>query len=271
MAHPLDSCRVKINRASEHIQYLDSAVRAFLDSSYGVTRDRNPDTGDIEYRVRNSANRETITRFAVIAGEVIHHLRSSLDHLAWQLVKANGHPHPDIFKPRVEFPVFVDREKYMSHGAGKIKAAGEEAAKAVERLQPYNRGDEFKTDPLWIIHYLDIVDKHKLLPIIVNAIDVERPEGVEWKLLLYHSEVAMTFVPEQPMGVIPIGRYRRFDMQDGAVIFSAPPAYMDVDFKFRFEVVLGNIGALRHQSIVITLQNLRDSTVKIINQFVRLF
>src|SRR5213594_1504031 len=104
MTHPLDSCRVKIQRANEHIYNLNSEIRAFLDSSYAVIRNHNTDSGQIEYRVRNVAQRYTGDKFAAIAGEVVHHLRSSFDHLSWQPAGANRTPTLGLTLPGSKFP-----------------------------------------------------------------------------------------------------------------------------------------------------------------------
>jgi hypothetical protein len=42
-------------------------------------------------------------RFSVLAGEVIHHLRSCLDHLVWQL---SSEPFRSAHSDRIEFPVY---------------------------------------------------------------------------------------------------------------------------------------------------------------------
>jgi len=50
-------------------------------------------------------------------------------------------------------------------GSGLSKIIGWDpgAQAIVEGLQPYNRGNGFTTDPLWILHELDRVNKHRLL------------------------------------------------------------------------------------------------------------
>src|SRR5437879_11894927 len=122
MTHPLDSCRVKIQRANEHIYNLNSEIRAFLDSSYAVIRNHNTDSGQIEYRVRNVAQRYTGDKVAAIAGEVVHHLRSSFDHLAWQPVRANGNSDLCKVRARVGFSIYNNWATSKSEGDGKLTA-----------------------------------------------------------------------------------------------------------------------------------------------------
>ena len=66
---------------------------------------------------------------------------------------------------------------------------------------------------------------------------------------------------------IPVDRFRRFDTKDGTVLLAVPAAYVHVNFKFRFEVMLGDIGIVGHQPVVVMLQRLCDYTMDIINQF----
>ena len=44
---------------------------------------------------------------------------------------------------------------------------------SVEQLQPYHRGNNYASDLLWIIHTLDIVDKHRLLIVVSERASVD--------------------------------------------------------------------------------------------------
>jgi hypothetical protein len=71
-----------------------------------------------------------------------------------------------------EFPIFGDEHRKGTVGVG-LPAPGSGLAKTqgwdpraqtvVEGLQPYKRGNDFRSDPLWILHDLDRVSKHRLL------------------------------------------------------------------------------------------------------------
>jgi hypothetical protein len=92
------------------------------------------------------------------AGDVVHNLRSALDHLAWELAKwETGLPKsPD----KCCFPIgrSFDNYKTIKQG-GAVAGMSPEAEKAIDDLRPYKKG----TEPLWRIHHLDIVDKHRHL------------------------------------------------------------------------------------------------------------
>src|SRR5438445_13331496 len=99
MSHPLEGIREKLKRADQNIRNLESEISPFIARfptfEYPVmTPGTDPIFTDeqreawkkfgLEFRERE---REEIIppRFAVLAGEIIHHLRSCFDHLAWQL------------------------------------------------------------------------------------------------------------------------------------------------------------------------------------------
>jgi hypothetical protein len=92
------------------------------------------------------------------AGDIVHNLRSALDHLAWELAKwKTGLPK----KPnQCCFPIgrSLDNYKAIKRG-GAVAGMSPEAKKAIDDLRPYKEGNE----PLWRIHHLDIVDKHRHL------------------------------------------------------------------------------------------------------------
>jgi len=88
-------------------------------------------------------------------GDVIHNLRSALDHLYFQLVTANGET-PDR---STYFPIKKDRASYQQDRARFEQQIGSAAAAELDKLEPYPEGSPF----LWDLHQLDITDKHKLL------------------------------------------------------------------------------------------------------------
>jgi len=44
----------------------------------------------------------------------------------------------------------------------KIGGIHPDAQAIIEQLQPYNRGQNFASDPLWLLHELSRIDKHRL-------------------------------------------------------------------------------------------------------------
>jgi hypothetical protein len=124
------------------------------------------DQENIVVKDSNQANRVMLMvdkmPFDVIlmAGDIIHHLRSALDHLAFNLVQVGG----GIPDTQTCFPIAETREKYETTKARKVRGMRDEAKTAIDDLCPYGGGNE----ALWRIHYLDIVDKHRELIVIAD-------------------------------------------------------------------------------------------------------
>ena len=90
MLHPLAGCWAKVKRAKECIKNLNVEITAFLGSEpkpYRVVGKQDEQTGEYAFIASCPS---LPPRFAVLIGEIIHHLRSSLDHLLCALVTQNG-------------------------------------------------------------------------------------------------------------------------------------------------------------------------------------
>ena len=83
MTDPLEGCRAKVERAKEHLYVLHSEYVAFFDRNpFGFANYTNPADGEQVFLARISRQPPT-ARWGVIAGEIVHQLRSALDLLAW--------------------------------------------------------------------------------------------------------------------------------------------------------------------------------------------
>ena len=79
----------KVNRANRHIEELHRSIRRFIDTSpYKIRRKLDPRTGEAVYYLAEAP--AVPDEMALIAGDVLQNLRSTLDHLAWALVETNG-------------------------------------------------------------------------------------------------------------------------------------------------------------------------------------
>jgi hypothetical protein len=98
-------------------------------------------------------------RLNTIIGELLHDLRSALDHLAWQLVlNAGGIPTDDTKFP-IEAPSTNPQGKQGNPGvAGGVSR---NAKTLIASAQPYKRGVRYREHPLWLLHKLWNIDKHR--------------------------------------------------------------------------------------------------------------
>jgi hypothetical protein len=172
----------KLNRASEHIEDLGIVQDTWLGTSaYTFVTERNPQTR--QTIVRAKIAEPPPAKFALIAGDAVHALRASLDHLALELAVVNHRPNPvpSVAEKASEFPIFPSKvgddlgsdifhrvkkktgEPAPGSGLYKLQGAHPDAIKAIEGIQPYHRGTADTEDPLWLIHELDRIDKHRRL------------------------------------------------------------------------------------------------------------
>jgi hypothetical protein len=148
--------RVKVQRAKKHLVDLERELIAFgrrTQANVELTED-GPQIGIQQYR--NITIRRVLPFEAIsCAGDIIQNLRSSLDHLAYQLVLVNGNQPT----PRTAFPICEDCATYKRDKIRKIEGMRDDAKEAIDRLKPYRGGN----DLLWKLHSLNNIDKHRLL------------------------------------------------------------------------------------------------------------
>lgn len=156
------SHELKLDRASHHLDNFEAKVREWRDRHthrYDSHFDRESGKQLVHIRFPEAVPAE----FRLIIGDCLHNLRSALDNLAYELaVRHHGSsPLPDPFDRRSEFPIFGDREWTVRELRNKIGCIHPRAQAIIKRLQPHNRGDKFASDPLWKLHELSNIDKHR--------------------------------------------------------------------------------------------------------------
>lgn len=172
----------KLKRAEESIHDLYSEMEGFFqEGDYPVfpENDRKLLIRAIEYH----KNRVIPPRFSVLAGEIVHHLRSCFDHVVWHF--SIGATLADRW---IEFPVFREKpikKTDLARYERKIERITEPNVRSlIERVQPYNATDP-ADDPLWLIHDFDIVDKHRELILCVGTPSIVLPRNIQGILESY--------------------------------------------------------------------------------------
>jgi hypothetical protein len=106
----------------------------------------------------------------VLSGEIVHHLRSCLDHVIWHFSSPS---YRRECENAIEFPVYrkqpLTKEKLAGYDR-KIKGVtNPNVLSLVGKLQPYKRGSDAVDDPISIVHDMDRFDKHRELAIVVSC------------------------------------------------------------------------------------------------------
>ncbi len=165
MSQEFNGSRLKIERAKHHINDLHERTRQFeAGDLYSLCIHKNADAG-------NDVLEATVTQpvpedFAAIIGDAPHNLKSALDLVVNAVIFARLRE----FDDHARFPVRDDRQKLEAAvNGGKITQASKAVASfIVDTVKPYEGGN----DPIWTLHRLNILDKHRLLlPVMqINAI-----------------------------------------------------------------------------------------------------
>jgi hypothetical protein len=138
--------RAKTERAKEHLRSMEEQLVSYRDR----TRPVGFEDGVLELPVLSF-------RILTTAGDVIHNLRSALDHLAHQLVLVGN---PNGSPPRkIEFPILDSQAEYERRKASKTEGMRADAVQAIDELRPYKEGNL----ALWKLRELDNIDKHRMI------------------------------------------------------------------------------------------------------------
>jgi hypothetical protein len=152
--------RIKVERANQHLTELENGLASGMaDQLHAVTME-----SDTESFYESGPFFILDSTIPAIVGDVVHNLRSALDHLAWQLVEvgiASGETRSQGWE-KIQFPIAHSFDSYVSMKGRAVEGARREAIEALDRLKPYKGGN----DVLWLLRQLDNADKHSfILPV----------------------------------------------------------------------------------------------------------
>ena len=157
-----------------------------------------PQRNDQKLRSKGNGEWELITywvvskmppvRLGILAGEIIHLIRSSLDHMIYQLSLERASSLGDL--ETTEFPIFKEEVPFNAkitkgkdkgrpaHRSGlhKIRFVQPLAQAAIKNLQPYNAGQQAQSHPLWILYELSNINKHRRLYVLGNPQGLVEPQ-----------------------------------------------------------------------------------------------
>lgn len=214
---------MKLLRAEEHLEALRVECSAYLDSRPFEPVSQAQSESDNPWMVWK-VNHPPPLRLSILLGDLLHNLRSSLDHIAWQLVLDNG----GTPGKSTSFPILPKKKSSPPKIAGGISA---KAAALVEELQPYNNTEGApKEDPLHVLSILNNIDKHREFNIAVLNVS----EVIEMHLLTADSKgIYMTLQFPDHVG-------KDKPITEGAIVARPPfPANENQKWVFGVESRLG--------------------------------
>jgi hypothetical protein len=160
---------LKLDRAEEHLLALERETEAWISANVqALAIEEDAYTGD--YILRARVLGQPPDRWGALIGDCLFNLRAALDHLAFDLAFAFARgPLSKGVTERSEFPIFRDRptgNKVLSDRIGGIDPG---AQTIIDGLQPYQRGADYHSHPLWALHELNNIDKHRVHHLTVAA------------------------------------------------------------------------------------------------------
>jgi hypothetical protein len=162
----LASVRDKIRRAQFHLDTINAALTLTLGTtpeSETFTIDTDPEGTQWIARFRKIDPLDP--SLPLIIGDCIHNLRSALDHLVYQLAVLNGSSASAAEK--TAFPICL-RETGPNGFNDRVRTSlkpfvSAAALAEIENSQPYRAYSVPNEADIWVLHKLDIIDKHRLL------------------------------------------------------------------------------------------------------------
>lgn len=171
-----DGIRLKRSRAWEQIYSLKADIASFLQNDpapYVPRVDFNGQTNILAVSVH--INKTPDAMLGVRIGEIVHNLRSALDHVIWELfVKNNGQSPP--IGSKNQFPIFKTKAGFKERGETLfLKGIDNKAIDLIRSEQPFpvsegGTGENIKS-PLWHLKELSDCDKHRTIHLVGTLLE----------------------------------------------------------------------------------------------------
>ena len=175
----LEGVEAKLGRARASLRSLDSKISHYCDGRIDEIRLEAQHLGHRAAFLMGGPSDLPI-EWAVTIGEIAYNLRSSLDHLVWQLVMQNGKT-PTTSN---QFPILLDKAKFNRAASRLLKGVDAHSRRIIEEIQPYQEGSEAGLF-LRILRSICNIDKHRHLNLVdhYSSMSAHLKEDVESELL----------------------------------------------------------------------------------------
>lgn len=258
--HVMDAVLRKAKWAGVHITDLDTAMERFFDTEpYRVRTEKDSETSEYVYYFMGVSPypRDIVGH----VGDALHNLRSSLDHLACQLVLASGAE----VKRYTCFPIYNRSTKdHQGFFDKSVKGMRPDAINDIAAWKPYKGGN----DTLWLLHELDRLDKHReILGIGTSHLghsarpSKKREAQKDW----IKSHPRAELVP--PMDHLLVSAPQVRMLKPGNELLRVPYAEYDPRMDFQLAVVLDVPGVVEAKPVLDTLMEMKQIVFKIVCDF----
>lgn len=193
----LEGVDLKLDRADEHLAFLQDKVGAFVDEGRTIVCEFDADTSEC---VLSIAGEPPPVTWGVRLSEWAHLTRSALDNLYWQVIRSSTGAFPTGRKreERPSFPIHKDKGSFQD---GEVQLWVNQLVADhrtfLEEAQPYKaRGAWRERHPLYLLSELNNIDKHRFFHVGYAALTVpvlviaEAPTGL--------PEIEIRMLPQCP-------------------------------------------------------------------------
>lgn len=257
---PILLAKEKIKRAALQIGELHRDIRAFMRSApYRIQSHVNVTGTEEIWKFELEA--DVPMEFSARAGEILHNLRSALDHA----VCAVAEKHSGSFKG-IYFPFGASEEIFLRQLESKTKKLPEEAKAIIRDLQPYKGGNEV----LWRLHALNRADKHT--PVLTAGLQkswkVREIKVTSGEILIIGSRYGQHLVRN---GYKPQFNVLE-DINDGMEFMTTTPGTIfHGDFYPSFSLCFRDNTGLGNKTVAVALEEMRKQVDKIVEEFEGVF
>ncbi len=201
MTQLLQSARLKLDRASEHIEAVEEAVDCWRGTKAGsVSREIDPKTG---HTVRRAQIKESpaFERISLLAGDAVQNLRAALDHAVYALAQRQLGTIPLDVEGMLMYPIVGNENSkgepvdgaviFDQEAHRRLRGVPDGARTFIQEEQPYHWDDGYVFHLLWVIHDLSRIDKHRRLAVAAAFLDFQFltvPKGVEPRVTFARGE-----------------------------------------------------------------------------------
>lgn len=259
-----ETIAIKIERAKFHFENLTREISTYLAlKPYVISFKRDPDTNRSIYYVSDII--PLPESVSAIMGDIFHNLRSALDNLAYQLVLSEN---PECeYLDQVYFPIADNFEKYPQLRDRRLKGASLEPLNDIDELKPYKGGNEF----LWILHKLNIIDKHRTLITAGSALD-----SVDLGAYIMDAMIGFISDPEmidafrdRPKMSLPVRpAEQQFPLKIGDELFGdVPNSEPNHKIEFKIDISFGEKDVVFGEPVVNTVANMINEIELVLVRF----
>lgn len=217
---PMHSWIVKGKRAKEHLDWLKAEFQWFREGRpchFGTKVSGQPILNEVVCESVDSVP----LKWSAVIGECVNGYRSVLDHIVYFLAQARGQA-----TDKTEFPIFVEPQKYKHARGQKIGGLHEDTQAFIDGLQPKNR-----SDPLWLLHQLAIIDKHRRIHVAVMVLS-----GATLRVGKAHIGFAQDVTKRRLQPGTVVARFGDDDLRRWGADLTKVASEVDMDFRFAFDI-----------------------------------